>query len=133
MYCNVEDWEDQEELLVRTGDGDFEEWEMCDQDTYIHAASIQYEDYLGWGRAPGYDDTGVNGLQFKCASFDQEDSGIISYQGQYGRWNEWTEINYGSFISQITYKYDDSEDLDDSGITGIKIKVCEVDGASTEE
>ena len=72
QFCHVENWNVQEMVEVEIGDGDFEGMKMCPYDTYIASLQVRYENYLGAGRSPGNDDTGINGLKVKCKSLDQE-------------------------------------------------------------
>ena len=109
---------------VEHGDGDFEGMMMCPEDHYITAGQLRYENYLGAGRAPGYDDTAINGFRFKCKSEDHSSEQILEFTGEYGQWKDWTVTEEGKFVAQARARNYDPTVGDNSGMEGLSLWVC---------
>ena len=105
---------------------------MCPEDQYMASASVRFVDYLGPGRTLG-DDTGVEGIRFKCKSHDGEDEEIIQYEGDKGEWKNWSRYTTGKFISQARARTDLSGGTDWAGMTGLSLWMCPADQGEGEE
>jgi len=82
------------------------------------------------------DDTGVNGLRLKCKSVDGEDEAVLTEEGEFGGWKDWTVINNYSdnsikFVSEARVRVDSTGDK--AGITGLEVWMCPVDQGEGDE
>ena len=123
-FCDFEDWSSHEYVAIMTPKKEeWSEWHHCPEDYWIGAATVKYVDFLGSGRTLG-DDTGIEGLKFKCMNEDGDEK-IISYNGDQGSWRGWTTIHEGSYLYKATPRTDMSGGTDWAGLTGLKITLCE--------
>lgn len=106
---------------------------MCPEDQWISQASMEYEDFLGAGRAPGMDDTAANGLKIKCISPEDEEEVIKTSPGSFGEWKEWTNYREGNFIRKVKARYDNSVIGDQSGLNGLIFYMCPIDEEAAAE
>ena len=97
--------------------------QKCPADHWIAAASARNVPYKGMGRLAG-DDTGIEGLRFKCVDEDMESEQIIEYTGDAGEWKNWSTQRDGHFVSEAMAMEDMSGGDDWSGLTGLKFHVC---------
>lgn len=82
------------------------------------------------------DDTGVNGVRFKCKAHDGESEAVIGEEGEFGGWKSWTVINNYSdnslkFLKKARVQVDNSGDK--AGITGMEIWMCPADQGEGDE
>ena len=61
-FCNVQNWYQQEEVIVEEGDwGEWDDFQMCSFGQFIDSVQVKEEDDMG-----EFDDSGLNGLNFRC-------------------------------------------------------------------
>ena len=61
---------------------------MCPPDEFMIKGHALSEDFRGYGRAPGNDDSGINGLNFTCVTIEGTDAHELNADGPYGTWKE---------------------------------------------
>jgi Vitelline membrane outer layer protein I (VOMI) len=100
------------------GYGDWKEMKMCPEGSYICGAQSKIERDLG----SGGDDTGMNGIKFKCCKSDMDSAGYISPgDGLYGDWHPEVNCPIGTFMHKARAKIESNQgDGDDTGMNGIQ-------------
>lgn len=92
---------------------------------------VKYEDFLGAGRMPGYDDTAVDGLEIKCQNEEGEAENIKRVTGTcegncdtIGAWKPWTPYYKQFFVARVKARYGTGEG-DETGLNGMKVRMCD--------
>ena len=98
---------------------------MCPKNHWIASAAVRNVDYLGAGRTGG-DDSGIEGLKFKCKSMDGSSEEVITHYGRKGEWKNWSQYVKGRFVKEARVRMWE-QGTDYAGITGLSLWMCPAD------
>jgi Vitelline membrane outer layer protein I (VOMI) len=99
--------------------GTWKDWEYCPQDSYASGFQLKVE-----GRQGSGDDTGLNGIQLRCADRTGiQLATVTSGQSAWGAWSTWSSCTTGQFLAAYSLLVEPPQggNRDDTGANNLRM------------